>query len=122
MLITFCNSTGGPYWKCDENWLSDAPAGEWPGVKTDDSDRVLGMYLNVSRLSGEIPTDLGRLSSLELLRLGENKLRGEIPQELGNLANISVLDLRGNELGGRVPVSLEGYLDIACIGDISVSC
>ena len=39
----------------------------------------------------EIPPELGRLSSLELLNLAGNDLTGEIPAELGNLSSLQRL-------------------------------
>ena len=39
-------------------------------------------------MTGEIPAELGSLSSLERLHLGSNQLTGEIPAELGSLPNL----------------------------------
>ena len=45
-------------------------------------------------LDGTIPTELGRLTKLEILDLELNKLSGTIPTELGNLGDtLLVLDL-----------------------------
>ena len=57
-------------------------------------------------LSGEIPVELGDLANLELLTLSSNMLTGGIPVELGNLANLEVLYLWGNQLDGEIPVEL----------------
>ena len=62
-------------------------------------------------MSGEIPAELGSLSNLESLSLGENALSGEIPAELGSLSNLKQLHLHSNELSGCVPSSLEDQLD-----------
>ena len=62
-------------------------------------------------MSGEIPPELGSLSNLELLGLGENALSGEIPAELGSLSKLTRLGLSDNELSGCVPSSLEDQLD-----------
>ena len=42
-----------------DNWLSDAPLGEWHGVITDDDGRVTELNLEPNGLSGEIPPELG---------------------------------------------------------------
>ena len=34
-LVALYNATDGANWKNSENWLSDAPIGEWHGVTTD---------------------------------------------------------------------------------------
>ena len=44
---------------------------------------VLSLYSN--ELTGEIPPELGGLTSLQGLALHVNELTGEIPPELGNL-------------------------------------
>ena len=35
-LVALYNATDGPNWVINENWLTDAPLGEWYGVDTDD--------------------------------------------------------------------------------------
>ena len=54
-------------------------------------------------LTGSIPSELGNLSSLDLLDLRNNQLTGPIPPELGNLSNLALLFLGGNQLAGTVP-------------------
>ena len=72
-------------------------------------------------MSGEIPPELGSLSNLELLSLGNNELSGETPAELGSLSNLRRLGLGDNELSGCVPSSLEDQLDsdVSDLGDLS---
>ena len=43
-----------------DDWLSNAPMGEWKGVTTDSDGRVTELDLGFNRLSGEIPSELGR--------------------------------------------------------------
>ena len=66
---------------------------------------MLSLYDN--ELSGEIPSELGRLTNLRALRLDGNELSGEIPPELGSLTNLEELYL-GNELRGCIPAGLRG--------------
>ena len=54
-------------------------------------------------MSGEIPSELGGLSSLEYLYLSYNQLSGEIPPELGALSNLREMYLRNNQLSGCIP-------------------
>ena len=54
--------------------------------------------------------ELGSLSNLTRLELGNNELSGEIPAELGSLSNLVSLRLSNNELSGCVPSSLEDDL------------
>ena len=87
------------------------PISEWEGVSTDDNGRVTELNLTGNQLSGEIPPELGNLTTLTWLYLGLNQLSGEIPPELGNLVNLEQLYLDGNQLSGCVPSSLSGRLE-----------
>ena len=71
-----------------------------------------------SRLSGEIPPELGGLANLSLLGLGQNQLSGEIPPELGDLASLRELYLEENQLTGCVPISLWGQSRNLQLGDL----
>ncbi|MBA0742168.1 hypothetical protein Gogos_015252 [Gossypium gossypioides] len=57
-------------------------------------------------ITGEIPKELGNLSSLTNLDLENNRLSGEIPSSLGNLKNLQFLILSKNNLSGTVPGSI----------------
>ena len=140
-LVALYNATGGANWVNNENWLTDKPLREWYGVDTDASRRVVSIYLDgrfdsgtgrfVSHgltgemptelgdltsltilslasndLSGDIPVALGRLASLEQLSLGDNQLTGGIPAELGDLASLTILSLASNDLSGEIPAEL----------------
>ena len=65
------------------------------------------LRLQGNKLSGPIPTQLGRFSKLTALWLSDNQLSGAIPGELGRLSNLEELFLGGsNQLTGCVPASL----------------
>ena len=105
-LVALYNATGGQNWNNYDNWSSEAPLGEWYGVTTDDNGRVVHLDLRSNWLEGEIPSELGILTSLEFLELGFNGLEGEIPPELGGLSNLEFLNLSGNQLTGEIPLEL----------------
>ena len=92
-MIALYFATDGPNWTTSTNWLSQEPVGEWHGVTTDDSGRVTSLNLRGNGLRGEIPSELGSLTSLEILRLSNNSLSGEIPPELGSLTSLQRLYL-----------------------------
>ncbi|KAL2653878.1 hypothetical protein R1flu_022006 [Riccia fluitans] len=64
--------------------------------------------LNLSRnlLTGEIPSDLGDLETLQILDLSRNRLSGEIPSSFGNLKSLRTLDLSYNDLSGKIGSTL----------------
>ena len=123
ILIALYETTDGPNWLNSDNWLTDAPLGEWYGVDTDASGRVVRLDLvgmsdseNSQRirhgLSGAIPAELGGLANLETLSLGNNELTGPIPAELGGLANLETLYLYSNQLSGPIPPELGGLANL----------
>ena len=107
VLVALYETTGGPGWANADNWLTDAPLGEWYGVDTDASGQVVDLDLAVNNLAGPIPAELGNLASLRSLRLSRNDLVGPIPPELGNLAGLDRwLNLSENDLSGPIPPEL----------------
>ena len=77
-LVALYNATNGQNWFENDNWLSDAPLGEWKGVNTNDDGRVLAASGNQSRALKEEAQSLWeeweRLS-LEAERI-DSRLRG----------------------------------------------
>ena len=67
ILEIFYKATGGPNWNYNDNWLTDAPLGEWYGVQVDDQGRVVGLGSVANRLPGRIPRELGGLANLRWL-------------------------------------------------------
>ncbi|MEN8218853.1 MAG: Calx-beta domain-containing protein, partial [Pseudomonadota bacterium] len=57
-------------------------------------------------LTGSIPTEMGNLSNLTRLDLGDNSLTGSIPTEMGNLTNLTELSLSDNSLTGSIPTEM----------------
>ena len=105
-LVALYNATDGPNWNANDNWLTDAPLGDWYGVTTDAGGRVTVLYLYDNGLSGPIPPELGNLADLVYLSLGSNELSGPVPAELGNLSNLVRLYLYENALSGSIPPEL----------------
>ena len=121
--MAFYEATDGPNWANNENRLTDAPLGEWYGVDTDASGRVVvldlgGRWDSEARhpifhgLSGPIPPELGNLASLESLNLGYNHLSGPILPEVLTLARLTRLNLRRNQLTGPIPAELSNLASL----------
>lgn len=115
VLVALYEATDGENWAFNTNWLSDAPLGDWYGVNTNASGRVVSVYLKgrgglfsqaPHGLSGQLPEELGNLSHLTTLNLGINYLHGSIPESLGNLSHLTSLNLSVNNLRGSIPGSL----------------
>jgi Leucine-rich repeat (LRR) protein len=68
--------------------------------------------LSLNSFSGDLPSEIGQLENIEELVLFSNGMNGTIPTELGNLANVDVFMLNDNVFTGRIPTQL-GMLDRA---------
>ncbi|XP_070674456.1 probable LRR receptor-like serine/threonine-protein kinase At3g47570 [Malus domestica] len=73
---------------------------------------LITLVLENNQLSGAIPTSIQRLQNLQALYLKDNVLRGHIPYELCQLKYLAELDLGGNRLSGSIP---------SCLGTLSVA-
>ncbi len=112
ILTVFYEATDGPNWFNSENWLTDAPLGEWDGIETE-AGNIAKINLLGNNLKGQIPPELGLLDGLAILNLSGNYLPGEIPPQLSRLTELRQLDLLGIGLRGEIPpeLGLLGKLD-----------
>ena len=105
VFMDFYNGTNGPNWTDATGWLGVNSACTWYGVYCHDG-HVVEITLNYNKLSADIPSELGNLTSLEYLNLYRNELSGSIPPELGNLTSLQDLVLGMNQLSGSIPAEL----------------
>uniref|UniRef100_A0A0E0HSW4 Receptor kinase-like protein Xa21 n=1 Tax=Oryza nivara TaxID=4536 RepID=A0A0E0HSW4_ORYNI len=64
------------------------------------------LYMEKNLLTGNLPDSLGNLPNLFILSLSQNKISGQIPPSFGNLSHLSELYLQENNLSGPIPSSL----------------
>lgn len=102
-LIALYNSTGGPNWRDNTNWLGpEGSEGTWYGVTVNGEGHVEGIDLFFNDLCGVLPGELGDLPELISLDLSSNNIEA-VPAELGNLAGLETLALIGNDIVGSIP-------------------
>ena len=112
-------------------WLPTVPFSQWAGVLVVDEaveelilpssglegllspqlgalTKLVALDLGDNSLRGSIPAELAGLGRLEYLFLYNNRLSGPVPEELGSLTHLKVLELSGNELSGPIPPQLDG--------------
>ncbi|KAK6134395.1 hypothetical protein DH2020_031861 [Rehmannia glutinosa] len=90
------------------NWSQGTPFCTWIGVTCSrrHSSRVTALDLFDLGLEGTIAQEIGNLSFLQNLDIGNNSFTGSIPDEIGNLSRLRILIMSNNQLGGHIPTSL----------------
>ncbi|KAG8499124.1 hypothetical protein CXB51_005584 [Gossypium anomalum] len=78
---------------------------------------LIHILFDGNQLTGNIPSTLGHVQTLEVLRLDRNALWGEVPSNLNNLTNINELNLAHNNLTGPLPdltsMNTLNYVDLS---------
>ncbi|XP_022152411.1 probable leucine-rich repeat receptor-like protein kinase At5g49770 isoform X2 [Momordica charantia] len=64
---------------------------------------LLHILFDGNKFSGSIPSTLGLVKTLEVLRLDRNYLTGNVPSNLSSLINVNELNLAYNKLIGPLP-------------------
>ncbi|KAK3131801.1 hypothetical protein QOZ80_6AG0511660 [Eleusine coracana subsp. coracana] len=68
--------------------------------------------LSYNKLTGQIPTEIAGLISLQIyLNLSNNLLEGSLPLQIGSMRSMQALDLSANKLSGTIPAEIRG-----CVG------
>ncbi len=72
-LVDLYDSTNGPNWVNNNNWLTSAPLYDWYGINVSaTTHRVIGVNLYQNNLIGNIPQSFGMLYDLSYLDLRYN--------------------------------------------------
>jgi Leucine-rich repeat (LRR) protein len=67
---------------------------------------------STKKLTGTIPTELGRLTSLPFLNMSDSQMTGTIPTQLGQLTTLTYLGMSNNQLTGIIPTELGQLLSL----------
>uniref|UniRef100_A0A6N2KNW7 Leucine-rich repeat-containing N-terminal plant-type domain-containing protein n=1 Tax=Salix viminalis TaxID=40686 RepID=A0A6N2KNW7_SALVM len=86
------------------NYLSGNIPPEWANTKLEI------LFLDVNRLTGKIPSYLGKITTLRYLSIENNMFYGTVPPELGDLVNLESLTLSANNLSGELPLALANLI------------
>lgn len=82
-----------------------------PGVMSLSSLSIYADFSN-NNLTGELPSEVGKLNNLGELRLHGNRLSGSIPPSLGSCEMLESLFMQDNLFGGSIPSSLSSLKGI----------
>ncbi|KAG6639443.1 probable LRR receptor-like serine/threonine-protein kinase At1g07650 isoform X2 [Carya illinoinensis] len=88
------------------NYLTGTIPSEWTSLKLE------LLSTSVNKLSGRIPSYLGKITTLRHLSIENNQFSGTVPPELGKLVNLEKLILNANFLTGELPVNLTCLINL----------
>ena len=110
-LAAIYQALAGPDWMISDNWLTDAPVGEWHGVTADDQGRVTELDLSNNGLEGAVPAEVAGLGGLKRLNLAGNaRLSGVLPRQMIHL-DLDALHLNDTDLCAPTDADFQSWLD-----------
>ncbi|MEP7319114.1 MAG: T9SS type A sorting domain-containing protein [Panacibacter sp.] len=110
-LVDLYNSTDGPHWNNNTNWLT-GPVSTWYGVEFNSDVGAIIVVLGSNNLNGTIPSSIGNIVKLGSLAINNNNLNGAIPSSIGNLINLTNLNISSNQLSGAIPSSIGNLVNL----------
>ncbi|XP_042428243.1 leucine-rich repeat receptor protein kinase HPCA1-like [Zingiber officinale] len=78
-------------------------SGELPPQLFSSEMTLLHILFDSNQFNGSIPSTLGLVTSLGVLRLDNNKFEGAVPSNINNLTLVTELSLANNQLTGLLP-------------------
>jgi Leucine-rich repeat (LRR) protein len=118
-MTTLGTSLGYKDWKENKGWMMDKSVCEWYGVKCESKGHVKEIDLKDNGLRGSIPSAIGSLLYLDVLKLngnrpdnyvgcdGNNLLNNSIPPSLAKLRNLKELNLEYTCTAGTLDIVSE---------------
>ena len=104
-LVAIYNTMNGSNWTRKQNWLT-GKVQNWKGVTLNSEGQVTKLNLTCNNLKGSIPAEIGQLTALRILNLGNNKyvenggepnylMSSTLPVSMTSLVNLEVLSMDG---------------------------
>ncbi|KAL7583461.1 hypothetical protein Lser_V15G44784 [Lactuca serriola] len=92
-------------------------SGNLPAQLFSSNMNLIHLLFENNTLNGSIPSTLGLVQTLEVVRLDRNRFTGHVPSNINNLAGVNLMYLSNNQLTGPMP-DLTGlkrlnYLDLS---------
>ncbi|XP_062093578.1 receptor-like protein 6 [Humulus lupulus] len=115
--------TGSLYYlNLSHNFLTDIELASWKGMVYLDlrsnmlqgglpmpSSSIYVFFVSNNQLSGELPSMICKLKTIEVLDLSNNNFIGMIPPCLTNLSSIQIINLQLNKFHGMIPSTFREY-------------
>ncbi|KAJ7000104.1 LRR receptor-like serine/threonine-protein kinase RFK1 isoform X1 [Populus alba x Populus x berolinensis] len=85
------------------NYLNGTLPREWASMQ------LTSISVVVNRLSGEIPKELGNITTLTNLGLSSNHLSGNLPVSFAGLINLTDFRINDNNFSGTIPIFIQNW-------------
>ncbi|KAJ0081877.1 hypothetical protein Patl1_10479 [Pistacia atlantica] len=103
-----------------KNWSTNSSICNWIGFTCGGvrNHRVTALNISYLGLGGTIPSQLGQLSSLQILDVSNNEFSGIIPSSIFNISTLESIDFSVNQFSGSFPsiifnLSSLSYIDLS---------
>lgn len=73
------------------------------------------IFRHLTNVTGQIPSAISKLKSLQMVRLSWTNLTGPVPAFFSQLKNLTYLDLSFNQLSGSIPSSLSSLPNLGAL-------
>jgi len=113
-----------------DNGLSGTLPSQWGGMGS--LKELVFREPGPGRLSGTLPTELGRLSHLEIVAIDKQRVSGTLPTQIGRLTSLNVPEgapgytrtfwLEANRLSGTVPTQYTFHGGLCSLSDNPFAC
>lgn len=120
---------GGLNWSFQWNFLSQKETCGWNelvratdgrefrlGASCNNEGEINTIHIPQSRLKGQLPPELGHLSSMVFLALNHNEISGSIPAEVANMNDIDYFAVHWNSIEGPLPTFLSRLTKLRVLG------
>jgi Leucine-rich repeat (LRR) protein len=113
-LVVIYFSFNGEGWTDQEQWLDPTlheckwSEGIFCEYDATETLVVTGFDATKNNLQGNIPKEIGLLTSIQTFRIPKNNVGGTIPFSIGNLPLLSAVDLSSNTIEGTIPSTIGG--------------
>ncbi|KAG0449404.1 hypothetical protein HPP92_027376 [Vanilla planifolia] len=92
-------------------------SGNIPDLLFSSNMSLIHLLFDGNQFTGEIPSSLGLVQTLQVMRLDKNDLSGPVPANINNLTQITEFNLAKNKLTGPLPdlsgMNFLNYLDLS---------
>jgi len=99
-------------WDNSTGWLMAESECDWFGITCGGDTRVSKISVSANNLKGELPEDLGLLTTLTTLISDVNSLSGTLPLSIGKMTLLDLLDISTQALSGPLPNEWSGLTNL----------